>query len=135
MYKLMMFNIKIRRPIDEVLNEHGVLGPKRIFYKNFAKQLIQLASKGYATVRMRGIHESCIFDLLEKMEERGYEVSRLRIVRYPSDRRGEILCTIWRQVKTYEDLKKFYEVFCGLDPEVMDAILEKLIRIKELHLI
>ncbi|RLI81181.1 MAG: hypothetical protein DRP01_11180 [Archaeoglobales archaeon] len=131
----MIVNIKIRRPIDEVLNEHRVLGHRRIFYRNFAKQLIQLISKGYATVRVKGISERYIFNFLEKMEERGYDTSQLRIVEYPSDRGGEILCTIWRQVKTYEDLKKFYEIFCGLDPEVMDAILEKLVEIGELHLI
>ena len=131
----MMVDIKIRRPIDEVLNEYEVAGPIRVFYRNFTKQLIQLISKGFTTIRVRGILERCLSDFLEKMRERGYDISRLRIVQYPSDKRGEVLCTIWRLVKTYEDLKRFYEVFHGLDPEVMDAILDKLVEIGELHLI
>jgi len=131
----MMVNIKIRRPIDEVLNDHGIAGPERIFYRNFTKQLIELITKGIATVRARGISEKYLSDFLKSVEKRGYDTSQLRILRFVSKRRKEVLCTIWRHVETYEELKKFYEAICGLDPEVMDAILDKLVKIGELHLI
>jgi len=117
--------------VGKALDEAGVVGLERVLYRDFARQIVQLARRGYATVRVRRMPRYALERILQRLERRGFDVGKVNVV--ATGRDG--MYTMYAVIRDYWQLRAWYAGTHGLRPEILDAIAEALNKAGTIHII
>ena len=119
----MLLKFEVDDIVGKILDEFGVIGYLRPFYRIFARKLIALKKRGRTIIKVRKVHACFVDKVKPKLPVKVY---------YHKD---SGLVTVWFRARNYIELREACKVLWGLDETIMDTILEEMNKRKIIHLI